>query len=169
MGTSQENLKLSTRQHNLERLMPRHFAILDLVLLGKTNQEIAQIQGLTKNYVASIVNSPTFQHELALRKTQQTDSRIESKEKIDKSVSEFLQSRAMAAAKSLSSGLKDANPTIRLKSAIELLDRSGYPKQTIVQQTNTNVVVMDKETLDRIDNTIQLLKHSKFVPSKEAG
>jgi hypothetical protein len=53
---------------DLKRLLPRHHTILDMVVSGLSNREIAAAVGLNHHSVGDIVNSPLFQDALARRR-----------------------------------------------------------------------------------------------------
>ena len=62
---------MSTRQHQLQRLLPKHYKILDLVLAGWKQRRIADELGLSYVGVSNIVTSVVFQAELARRREEQ--------------------------------------------------------------------------------------------------
>src|SRR5512146_1879957 len=68
-------------QHEIERMMPGHFDILNLCLAGYRVKDIAQAVGMTAQAVSLITNAPIFQHELSRRRgnvNQQIDSNLAS-------------------------------------------------------------------------------------------
>jgi len=52
----------------LQRLMPRHYKIIDLSLAGLSPSDIAKEVGLTPRSISLITRSPVFQGELARRR-----------------------------------------------------------------------------------------------------
>ncbi len=116
-------------KHSVEKLNPRHYKILDYCIAGLTNRQIADKLGMGRIQVGIVVASPSFQHQFALRRQQEekTQSEFEAT-KIDE-VKEVLQKNAKDAADKLIGGMTSQDEKIVLKSATEILDRTGYPKE----------------------------------------
>jgi hypothetical protein len=55
-------------QHEIQRLLPRHYQILELTLGGNGPKEIAQALGMSPQSISLITNAPNFQSELARRR-----------------------------------------------------------------------------------------------------
>jgi hypothetical protein len=56
--------------HQIQRLLPTHFMILDLVLAGHTRTAIAELVGRTPESVGMVIGSPIFQNELTRRRRE---------------------------------------------------------------------------------------------------
>ena len=51
-----------------QRLLPRHYEIQDLTLKGYNGADIARKTGISYRQVMNLLNTPSFQHTLALRR-----------------------------------------------------------------------------------------------------
>ena len=90
---------------------------------------------MSRVQVGIIISSPSFQHQFGLRRAihEEEQAKIEAI-KIDET-REAMQASAKAAADKLIGGLTSVDEKIVLKSATEILDRTGYPKE---QKINSN-------------------------------
>lgn len=147
---------------NLEKLLPRHYKIIDLFLSGNLSiKQIAEEVSMTPAGIRVIRNSPTFQHELSLRRDQrnkafdelQTVSRVEHLDRTTKIIEESTEDAA-----SLITELLDTpDKQLALRAASEILDRGGHPKvQRLDQNIKSIAVVLDANDVTRIENTIKL-------------
>jgi len=127
----------------LQRLLPRHYSILDLTLAGNGPAEIAQALGMTATGVGLITRSAIFQHELSRRR-----------EKIEKKIDEGLVSIPVRAKQTLEQnsllaaermvGLLDAeDPRVVQQSAKDILDRVLGPAGGQKADNTRNVVVLE--------------------------
>ncbi len=139
------------------KLMPRHYKILDYAIAGWKPTEIAQEMGMARSQISIVMNSPSFQHQFAIRRREyETVQHEHQSNKIDE-VANALKENALAAADKLISGIASPDEKIALKSATELLDRAGYPKEQKVSGdvgAKTQIIVNSvdlnnlKESLD---------------------
>ena len=149
---------------DLQKLLPRHYSIIDHFLDGElTIKEIARKMKMTPVGIRNIRNSPTFQHELALRRKQRDNMydelKVRDKTSDEDKTSEIIHNHTEQAAQRIADLLSDEDKTISLKSAAELLDRGGYPKAAKLEQTSkVAVVVLDPSDLNRIERTLDLDK-----------
>lgn len=107
----------------LKTLLPRHYRILDLLLEGKSNVEVAEAVGMSSGAISAINASPLFQHELAkrrdhLRKVHE-DTSVQS---IHKARS-ILNEAAGRAAGLLSDQVDHADPNVAQRASVNILDR----------------------------------------------
>ncbi len=144
--------------NELQKLLPRHYRILDLVLDGNlTIKEIAEAVGMTQMGVHVIRRSPTFQHELAMRRKSREESYDETNVRDNLTALDLIHEKTAEAAEKIVDLMGSENESIALKSAVELLDRGGVPKETRSEQTNkTLVVTLSADDLDRIERTVML-------------
>jgi hypothetical protein len=124
----------------------RHLQILDAYLAGKKGVDIARALNMTQAQVSLIINSPTFQHELALRRAsiaEKQDVFIAQKSTQDDPVVEKLKKEALTAANRLALNLCDMNGNVANKAACEILDRAGYAptKKLEVNEKSLQVVI----------------------------
>jgi len=148
----------------LQKLLPRHYAIIDLFLDG--NLSISQIAShpsvqLTTAAIRNIRNSPTFQHELSLRRSQRNalHDELDVRDDISKQnlTAQIIEENTEQAAEKIVELLSSHDDSIQLRSAAELLDRGGFPKLSKMENSvKAAVVVLSKEDLHRIERTINL-------------
>lgn len=108
-------------QHEIQRLMPRHFQILELTLGGNGPKEIAQALGMTPQAISLITNAPNFQSELARRRET-----IESKS-----------NDMMALGSQRARQMLEEASTLAVQVHVDLLDAAD-PK---VQQTSASKIL----------------------------
>src|ERR1019366_436897 len=98
-------------QHEIQRLAPRHYKIMDLALAGYRTKDIAQALSMTPQSISLIMNAPLFQHELSRRQTL-----------ITADVDQNLSLAPMRAKE-----LIDANLVKAVQTHVDLLDNDGDP------------------------------------------
>ena len=144
---------------NLQKLLPRHYKIIDLFLSGSmTIKEIAEEVGMSTVAIHNIRNSPTFMHELSMRRKSRNEivDELSARDIVD-STSRIIEDHTEAAAQKIVDLLDRGDPPIQLKAASELLDRGGYPKSSKVEGTlKAAVVVLDAGDVARIERTREL-------------
>lgn len=144
--------------NSINRLLPRHFKILDLALQGLSRTQIASEMEMSPVGVGLILNSPKFQDELARRRTE-----------IDKKSDEGLATNLANAKEILSNAAEDAaqvhvdllnseDDRVKQFSANQVLDRVGLARAEKGGGGDFNVAVINAESL-------QVLQ----VALKEAG
>jgi len=144
--------------NSINRLLPRHFKILDLALQGLSRTQIAERMEMSPVGVGLILNSPKFQDELARRRTE-----------IDKKSDEGLATNLANAKEILSNAAEDAaqvhvdllnseDDRVKQFSANQVLDRVGLARAEKGGGGDFNVAVINAESL-------QVLQ----VALKEAG
>jgi hypothetical protein len=112
---------------------------------------------MSRAQVSTIINSPSFQHQFAIKRKELEASHAEADNGTVDLVTKELKDSALAAAQKLTSGLSCDNPTIALKSAIEILDRSGYPKeQKLSGQQNTTQIIISSKEMTILNETISM-------------
>src|SRR5690606_16804416 len=79
----------NSRPREIQRLLPRHYQIMDLLVEGLTQQQIADYFNVTRQAINLVCNSPVFKHELARRraeriKRQDIQAGIETANAIDR-------------------------------------------------------------------------------------
>jgi hypothetical protein len=148
--------KTTTEQktgYEVSRLMPRHHVILDLVLTGMTNVEVAKAAGVTATTVAAVVNCPLGQAELSRRRNaieMATNSGLASQVVLSKKV---LDDASLQAATTMRTLLDDGDASIRFRSAKDILDRAAG-----MNNQGTTVVVVNA---DRLQNLMIAMRESR--------
>ena len=134
---------LSTKQKQIQLMTPRHFKILDYVLEGLTTSTIAKNLNMSYSQVQIVIRSQLFQHQLSIRRHQYEEKQAENAANAIDDVKEALQQSALSAANKLILGIDSINENIALKSATEILDRTGYPKEQKMSgsETNTQIII----------------------------
>lgn len=109
--------------YEVQRMLPRHHAIVEMALNGLSNAKIAECLDMTPQAVGQIVLSPIVQNELARR-------RGERGEKLDKAALDYVsqareevEKASIVAAKTLRGLLDSSDERIRLNSASKILDQ----------------------------------------------
>ncbi len=132
-------------------LTPRHLKILDLCLQGWRNKDIAVHLDMGQTQVSIIVNSPIFQHQFAMRRhglEERQDNR--TTDNLDEATLE-LKKNATLAAKKLVKGLTSSNELIVLKSANDVLDRTGHSRVIKENKVITNVNISEDDSKRIVD------------------
>lgn len=130
----------------IQHLSARHYRILDYVLVGLPNSKIAEKLNISSRLVRLVVRSPTFQHELAIRR-QKVDGLVDIKVANDiDETAKALKDAGLKAAQKLIGCLDSGDENIQLKSATDILDRTGYPKATkqVGVVGGTNIIIDEK-------------------------
>ena len=112
-------------RNELQRLLPRHYKILQLALAGHSNATIAKTLDMTSRSVSIIVQCPLFQGELK-RKRENTDEadilRLDRDAHLGK-VRSFMEQEAGTAAETIVGLMASDDQNLQLRSAKEILDR----------------------------------------------
>lgn len=123
----------------LEKLLPRHYAILELCLAGMDKKAIAEKLEITPQTVYNVTNSPLFQDELARRKKSveaKQDSLLASTPARAKAV---LDQNAVRAAERLSQLVQSADEGIAHRSSVAILDKVLGSDQSKIRPITINV------------------------------
>ena len=136
--------------YEIKKLLPRHYKIMDLLLLGKKQKEIARILDLSEQAVSSIVNSPVFKLEIPNREFEVKNTSIDGED----TPAELLRRATIDSARRLCMLLDSEDERVVLHTAKDILDRGGYPKVTKTTNVNDSTVVIDDRTARRIEQTL---------------
>ncbi|KKM90310.1 hypothetical protein LCGC14_1239880 [marine sediment metagenome] len=109
--------------NEIDRLLSRHWKIMDLSLAGWGSKQIAEALGITPQTVSNVTNSPIFQDEMARRrgnieKTSDTELALtpsKAKEKLD--------TLALGAAEKLGQLIDSRDEAIAHRSSVAVLDK----------------------------------------------
>jgi len=144
------------------RMNPRHLKMLDFSLQGMTSGQIAKELKMDRSHVSNILNGPTFQHELAIRRSSIEDQMDTQIANTTNEVDDTLRNGALAAAEKLVGGLRSSDENIVYKSAESVLDRTGHPK--IMRQeggSSQNIVILTKDATQLLAETAAALQKEK--------
>jgi len=117
------------------------------ILEGKLQSEIARELGMSENGVSNIVRSPIFQRELTRRRVEQR-RRVDEAEVVRLlNAHDLLDGAAAEAARQHVSLLHSSKERIRQISAMDILDRAGYPKvsKSESRSVDTQLVISEKQ------------------------
>lgn len=142
-------------------LHSRAHQIMDFVLQGLTNKQIAERLSLSPSFVSSVTNSPNFEHSLAIRR-ERMQRDLETKV-VNKEIEESDQlkegaKRAMARMIDL---IDSSAENIARQAATDILDRAGPYKQSAGQQVNQSIVIIDEKSATLIDESLRLAGFTK--------
>lgn len=114
-------------QNEIQRMLPRHFRILELTLHGLSRSQVAEEIGMSPEGVGLILKSPIFQSELSrqreelLGKTQEA-AQVATEHSVARA-QEILQGAASQAAEKHVTLLQSEDEAIAQRSANSILDR----------------------------------------------
>lgn len=141
----------------IQSLNSRHFKIISLCLRGWTNKQIAEHLAMSTGQVSIIVNSPSFQHELSLRRSKMNDLSDSAEVKAEDEVTAAIRKGSLEAVQRLLAGLKSPDESVAIRSSTEILDRAGYPKTSRIESKNLTVI-LSAEDAKVISETFELDK-----------
>lgn len=142
---------------SLQRLLPRHYKIVELALAGYNAKHIAQVLNMNPRSVSMVLQSPLVQHELSKRREAKNESQVLGLDR-DATIGRarmVLERAVESAAKTQVKLLECEDPSIQLKAADRILDRvfgkADTQRQAVVnitaEQVNLLVAAM-KESQD---------------------
>jgi hypothetical protein len=142
---------------SIRQLNQRHFRILDLAVRGRTNAEIARELQMSEGQVSTVINSPNFQHEFALRRervTRQADEEmIDAEDEVDK----VLREGAIKAARKLIDAVDTGEMPIAVKASSDILDRTGHPKVQVQKGSGSQqTVVISGGDIGRLTESLEM-------------
>lgn len=139
------------------RLTPRHLKILDYCVEGLCPKDIAIKLGMTARQVGIVVNSGSFQHQLAIRRKafeEDIDQKLAVKEI---QAADILKNASADAAKTLVGVMKLGSEGNRLRSAEAILDRSGNPRNIRAEDNNDKPIInISHDDLLLLKETLEL-------------
>lgn len=141
-----------------QRLLPNHYAIQDLYLAGLKAEEIATRVNLTSRQVRNILNTPQFQHELALRRSKIEQSVDQTLVQAHEDVASIIRDQTIQAARKLGELIDSQNESVARQAANDILDRGGYPKVTKSDVSQQQSVVVDADQARVIAETLQQIQ-----------
>ena len=110
--------------YHIQRLLPRHFQILELHLGGLSNVEIASTVGMTKEGISTIIRSPIFQSELQRRLTERNNRSVDSQiSEVVSQARKVLEHAATKAAETQEQLLESDDDSVKLRASDSILDR----------------------------------------------
>ena len=112
--------------YDIKRLLPRHLKIMDLLLLGEKQCDIARDLDLTPQAVCYIVNSEVFQSHLPKRRAEVMAKRADAETPSErKDPVSSLHEAALTAVQAQGELLHSENENVKLRASKDILDRLG--------------------------------------------
>lgn len=145
---------------SIQNLNQRHFKILDYCIAGLTNSQIAEKLGMCQKSISIIVQSGSFQHELAIRRKGFQDDLDEKLASHEADASKILKENSSKAALCLVKGMTHGtNEATKLRSAESILDRTGHGRAAASNDdSNRTIINMKQEDLELLNDTLKLEK-----------
>ena len=114
-----------TGPHEIQRMLPRHFKIMEMKLAGYTNVDISKTVGLGENAVSYITRSPLFVTEYNRQLKEQTDNGIaEDRAAFAGKARSILDSATTKAANRLVDLIDSDDESVGLRASGSILDRA---------------------------------------------
>ena len=135
----------------LQRLQGRHHRMIDLKLEGVSHVDIASELGCTPQSVSLCVNAPIFQKEMARRREEYREGLDDEMVERVGDASQIIRKATILAAETQVSLLGSDNEIVQQRSAMDILDRGGFPKVTKSEDHRKNITLnLTGEDLERI-------------------
>jgi len=109
--------------HELQRLLPRHFFIIDLAIAGLGQKDIAEVAGMSQAGIGLILRSPLVQDELARRRAHKERALDQGLVSTISRAKEVLESHAVDAAQKHVDLIHSLDENVAQRSATDILNR----------------------------------------------
>lgn len=134
-------MAMTSTQQVLHRMTDLHYAILDAIIAGAKDADIARKLDIHPSTIRRLRQSPTFQLERTRRRMELESKILEAKAvEVLSRPEDLLEQSAREAAQRLIDGLSSDDSKESLDSALEILDRTGRGKVTKQQSTSVSLV-----------------------------
>lgn len=129
--------------HEIQRLLPRHFRMLELRLAGMKNRQIAEILDCSEQCVYVVSRSPLFIAEFnRLSKEQNAKAIAEERDAFVGKAKALLNEAAEQAAQTQISLLESEDDSVKLRASGSILDRAlGRSDDRSAAGTTVNVQI----------------------------
>ncbi len=148
---------IGDNMNSIQQLNPRHHKMLEFNMRGWTNKQIADHLGMTQQNVSVVMRSPSFQHELSMRRAKLEEMSNQSIVSSDQEVTDSIRAGAKAAVERILSGIDSVDENVAIRSSESILDRAGFPKVSKVESKSLSVV-MNAEDLVKLKEAMLLDK-----------
>lgn len=152
----------------VQHLWEVHKEIARLQVSGMRPVEISKRLGYTQSWLSTIMCSPVYVAYLAKLSARSDDNAIDIKKRIQEGaetgVMELLKVlKGSPATKAGETDYSSIAPSLKIKVAMDFLDRNGQGKVTKVEQTST-VTVLDATRIEELkERRMAMLKHLKPI------
>lgn len=162
-----ENPKTWSERARIQRMLPRHFKIMELALAGHTGKDIAEMVGLTSNAVSMIMRSPIFQAELAYRRKETNEGEVlkMDAESIKGKARSILEQASIKAANKVKELIDHDDAAIALRASENLLDRVFGKGEKNSHSTIINISADNVNLLNQALAESRVLKEPQDVQS----
>ena len=128
--------------NTIKKINPKHHIIINRLLSGQTQRQIAKDMSLSETWVSLVVNDPRFKDEY-----QKLVDEVRAKV-IDTSaeVQEIINAAAPKAAQKIVTLMDEFDPSIRLKVAKEVVDKSDFGKDRL-KESNKPIVITQQQMI----------------------
>lgn len=137
----------------IQKLSARHYGILEKCLRGWVPKDIAEHYNMSQQQVSIVINSPSFQYQLADRRSKLNDRQdqdiVEQTQKVDEAIA----GHTMAAVSRLGLVVTDGKDGDAIRAADSILDRSGHPRVQKTESKSVSVTI-DAEDAKLIAETM---------------
>jgi hypothetical protein len=141
----------------VKSLNQRHFRIIDLAVLGRTNQEIAKELNMTAGQVGAVLKSPQVEHEFAIRRERVSELNDQKVVDAEDEVTKALREGAIAAARKLITAVNSPDESLAVRASGDVLDRAGYPKvQKQIGGGSQTTLVVTGGDIARLQSTLEM-------------
>jgi hypothetical protein len=157
-----------SQMYQIQRLLPRHFKMLDLKLEGIPNREIAKILDCSEGNVHTVTRSPLFLRELNERMKKRNDDAVhhETEAHLGK-VRSILEQNAEKAANTQVDLLDSEDDGVRLRSSNSIMDRV-LGRTDVVATAGTSInVQINAEKAQLLNVALQESLEINALPQKE--
>lgn len=148
----------------IQKLNARHYKIVDLLVLGWTNAQIAEHLHMSQSQVSVVVNSASTQHQVARRRSKMEQRLDNASADATQSVDDAIKSHTLQAVTRLGLIIETGKEANAVRACSDILDRGGYPR---VQKTESKNVTL---TIDAGDAALiaETLKMTCDAPASVA-
>lgn len=140
-------------QTTVQKLNARHYGILEKCLRGWTAKTIAEHYGMSQGQVSVVINSSSFQYQLARRRAKLNDRQDQDIVEQTQKVNEAIAGHVMAAIDRLGYVVVEGKDGDAIRAADSILDRGGHARVQKTESKSVSVTI-DAEDAKLIAETM---------------
>jgi len=129
----------------IQKLSHRHYKIIELCLRGWIPKDIANHLNMSQQQVSVIINSPSFDYQLAERRAKLNDMVDDNIMEQTKAVDEAIAEHTMAAVDRLGLVVQSGKDGDAIRACDSILDRSGHARVQKTENKNVSVTIDAKD------------------------
>lgn len=146
---------------DIKSMNQRHFKILNLYFRGMPVNKIAEHLEMSPRQISLIVNSPSFRHEISIKRAQTETFEDDVIKQDEDAVLKTLKDNTLNAVTKLCNHLDSPDDKTSMKASLEILDRTGYVKKEQQKQQATVAIIINNKDSAVIRETIGMLNHDE--------